>query len=100
MLTDWVRCCSLFLDLQTELQRTPPLLLRCGEAAGCGFSLREEEGSSGTGNTSRFPWWEALLVCHRFTEEKHNGGCKHTAELPVGDPLACSNNRSIYTEHP
>ena len=49
--------------------------LRHGEAAGCWFWLREEEGSSGTGNTSRFPWWEALLVWHRFTEEKHNGGC-------------------------
>lgn len=52
------------------------------ERESCGFFRQQEkEGSSGTGNTDRFPRWEALLACHGFTEEKHNELCWEEAQI-------------------
>lgn len=51
-----------------------------------GFHWERKRAALGEETQERFPWWGALLVCHRFTEEKHNGGCRHTVELTVGDP--------------
>lgn len=94
--------CGLFLDVQTEMEHTPPLPLWCGGAARLWvffFTQREEEGSSGTGSTGRFPWWEALLACHRFTEEKEKkkptmNAAEKKPTLSVRDPRACSYNLS------
>lgn len=83
---DRERNCGLFLDVQTEMEHTPPLPLWCGGAARLWvfFTQREEEGSSGTGSTGRFPWWEALLACHRFTEERRKKTTQWT--LPRRSP--------------
>lgn len=64
------------------------------------FSQREEEGSFGTGNTDRFPRWEALLACHGFTEEKHNERWREEAHTPPPEIHRPVDNRTIYLKNP
>lgn len=59
---------GLFLDFQTELTKTPPLLLWCGGAVG--FHNERERAAVGQETQSRFPWWESPLACYRFIENK------------------------------
>lgn len=58
-----------FWSNRALLNSTSAPLVQGKKSTASGFSARKEEGSSGTGNTSRFPLWEALLVCHGFTVE-------------------------------
>lgn len=99
--TDEARWRGLFVDLQTDLQWTPPLPLHTGEAAGCGFFTDRGRGQLWDRKHSQISLVGSTISLSRIYRGKNTmeaANIRLNSQLEI--PEAYSNNLSIYTQHP